>query len=390
VTTEEPERLGRLNPEVPRDLETIVHKAIEREPAHRYATAGELAADLQRFLDDEPIRARRATAVERSARWARRNPAIAALGGVLAGLLIAVTVASLVVAGRMTRLADRQRRAAEGEREARLIAVRQSRAAEDARRQVEAALRDAEAQKVRADANFAKARAAVDDYLTKVSDSQLLQVAGMQPLRRELLKSALGFYEGFLKERGHDPAVRAGLAGAQLRVGKILHELGRDDEAQPAFDRALGLYQALARQSPEDREPLRSIADCWFQKKAYPEAIAVRERLERADPSDVRTRRSLADAYNAQGIADTDGVQFGLALASHHKALALREALVRTDPGDPEARNELGDTLNNLGYLLGRQGQRREALAMYDRSVAVSRLACAKAPQSIPRTTGPW
>ena len=65
VTTEEPARLDRLNPEVPRDLETIVHKAIDRDPAHRYATAGELAADLQRFLDDEPIQARRQTHAER-------------------------------------------------------------------------------------------------------------------------------------------------------------------------------------------------------------------------------------------------------------------------------------------------------------------------------------
>ena len=55
VTTGEPARLDRLNPDVPRDLVTIVHKAIERDPAHRYATASELMADLQRFLDDEPI-----------------------------------------------------------------------------------------------------------------------------------------------------------------------------------------------------------------------------------------------------------------------------------------------------------------------------------------------
>ena len=65
MTTEEPDRLGKLNPEVPRDLETIVHKAIERDPSHRYATAGELAADLQRFLDDEPIQARRLSQTER-------------------------------------------------------------------------------------------------------------------------------------------------------------------------------------------------------------------------------------------------------------------------------------------------------------------------------------
>ena len=69
VTTSEPERLDRLNPEVPRDLVTIVHKAIEREASHRYSSAGELLADLQRFVDDEPIQARRQTEWERLARW---------------------------------------------------------------------------------------------------------------------------------------------------------------------------------------------------------------------------------------------------------------------------------------------------------------------------------
>src|SRR5262245_9789230 len=59
VTTEEPERLDRRNPDVPRDLVTIVQKAMEREPAHRYASAAAMSADLQRFIDDEPIQARR-------------------------------------------------------------------------------------------------------------------------------------------------------------------------------------------------------------------------------------------------------------------------------------------------------------------------------------------
>ena len=72
VTEAEPARLDRLNPAVPRDLVTVVHKAIEREPSHRYATAAELEADLQRFLNDEPIRARRIGVVERLQRWGRR------------------------------------------------------------------------------------------------------------------------------------------------------------------------------------------------------------------------------------------------------------------------------------------------------------------------------
>jgi serine/threonine protein kinase len=79
VTRSEPPRLRSLDRRIPRDLETIVNKAIDREPARRYQTAGELAADLQRYLDDKPILARRAGAGERFWRWCRRNPMVAAL-----------------------------------------------------------------------------------------------------------------------------------------------------------------------------------------------------------------------------------------------------------------------------------------------------------------------
>ena len=75
----------RLNPRVPRDLETVVLKAIARDPAHRYQTPAEMADDLIRFVEDRPVQARRISSVERLMRWARRNPQIAAsLAGVIA------------------------------------------------------------------------------------------------------------------------------------------------------------------------------------------------------------------------------------------------------------------------------------------------------------------
>ncbi len=83
VTTEEPARVDRVNRAVPRDLATVIHKAIDREPARRYQTARELAADLQSFLDDEPIQARRVSRAERLARWCRHHPGIAGLTAVL-------------------------------------------------------------------------------------------------------------------------------------------------------------------------------------------------------------------------------------------------------------------------------------------------------------------
>ena len=79
VVFEEPVPPSRLQPRVPRDLETICLKCLAKEPARRYATAEALADDLERFLAGTPIRARRTPAWERAAKWARRRPAAAAL-----------------------------------------------------------------------------------------------------------------------------------------------------------------------------------------------------------------------------------------------------------------------------------------------------------------------
>ena len=93
----------RLNPTVPRDLETICLQALRKDPARRYATAREVAAELARFLDGTPIRARPVSALERTARWARRRPAVAALMAVLvlgAGIAFGLIDAARRVANR--------------------------------------------------------------------------------------------------------------------------------------------------------------------------------------------------------------------------------------------------------------------------------------------------
>ena len=103
VMNEEPEPLRRSVPHLPRDLETIVAKAIARDPAGRYSTAAALADDLQRFLDDKPIQARRVGAAEQAWRWARRNPVVAGSLGAAAAALLAVAGLSLLYANRQAR-----------------------------------------------------------------------------------------------------------------------------------------------------------------------------------------------------------------------------------------------------------------------------------------------
>ncbi len=97
VTSSEPPRLAQLNRSIPRDLTTIIHKAIERDPTRRYPNARELMEDLERFLADEPIRARRTGPWERAMRWVRRKPAAAALVGMIGIAASAIAVAIIVL-----------------------------------------------------------------------------------------------------------------------------------------------------------------------------------------------------------------------------------------------------------------------------------------------------
>ncbi len=99
----EPPRPRTFDVHIPLDLETIVLKAMQKEPARRYQTAGELAEDLQRFLEHRPIAARRVTRTERVAQWTRRNPALAAALVSVAGLLLIVAVGSSLLSWRLNR-----------------------------------------------------------------------------------------------------------------------------------------------------------------------------------------------------------------------------------------------------------------------------------------------
>ncbi len=84
----EPPRPRSVAREIPHDLETVVLKAIARDPTHRYQSAAELADDLRRFVDDRPVRARRVGVVEQAWRWGRRNPVVAGLTAAVLLLLI--------------------------------------------------------------------------------------------------------------------------------------------------------------------------------------------------------------------------------------------------------------------------------------------------------------
>ncbi len=160
VMSEEPERLRGLVPHLPRDLETIVHTAIAREPSARYASAAALAEDLQRFLDDKPIKARRVSAAEQAWRWGRRNPLVTSLA---AGLLLALLGGLVAVSWQW--------------------------------RQAVANLAAAEAANRKAQTRFDLAMEAVRAFTTGASEDVILKEKALEGLRKKLLGQSQSFYE---------------------------------------------------------------------------------------------------------------------------------------------------------------------------------------------------
>src|SRR5262245_33825532 len=185
VMHDEPVRPRKVNPSVPRDLETVVLKAIARDPAHRYQTPAEMAEDLKRFVEDRPVRARRITNAERLWRWSRRNPGVAVLGGVLAAVLVLATAASLLAAGYSNRLRRNEAQAAQKERDAREAESSQRQRAEWEKQRA-----DDEAQLARNAERAAKTLAQAEAEAKKLAQQETQRAEAEQKRAEEQLTRA--------------------------------------------------------------------------------------------------------------------------------------------------------------------------------------------------------
>src|SRR5262249_30074444 len=134
--------------------------------------------------------------------------------------------------------------------------------------ETEARAAETEQRKV-AEANYQKAKAAVDKYFTQVSESTLLDVPGLQSLRKDLLESSLEFYQGAALDRTSDPAglvdgALLHLAVAHLRVGYMYYALDRFEDHLDKVDRALDVIDRLRRDHPQAGEHERKLAG-WIK-----------------------------------------------------------------------------------------------------------------------------
>ncbi len=229
----------KLCPSLPVDLETIVMKAMAEEPAHRYQTAGELAADLARFLQDQPISVSRPSVWERWRRWRRRNPAAAYFSTAAAALLILVVVVTSVAYVK-TR-----------------VALADASQANEARGH---ALANEKLERERAESMLTTSLAALDNVfdrlvpdqrdqgraLTVAGQDQPTPTAAASPESAALLEELLKVYDQLAA--GQTTQARLGVESARAtrRIGDIYTRLGDLPRADTAYQQSIDKYQALA------------------------------------------------------------------------------------------------------------------------------------------------
>jgi serine/threonine protein kinase len=235
ILHEEPQPPRSVDRLIPVELETIVLKAVAKNPADRYGSARDLADDLQCFLEDRPIQARRPSVAERVRKWMRRHPAF--VGAALLFLLVCViasTVSAVLIAGAQwkTQQAYNQLTIKDKERDQAYeqLAIEQERtktALEELRaeqQRTRAALETAAEQRNRAERDYEQARRALK-MIVQFSEGELAHHPAYQDVRRRLLETVLDYYEEFLARHEDDPAAQAQLTASRERTAVILTEL---------------------------------------------------------------------------------------------------------------------------------------------------------------------
>jgi tRNA A-37 threonylcarbamoyl transferase component Bud32 len=182
VLTREPERPRATDPAIPRDLETICLKCLEKEPARRYPTAEALAADLRAYLEDRPIAARPVGRAERAWKWVRRNPGVSAAVGAAVVALVAGSAVAVAFGIEARSEADRANgeaaRANDEAARANDEAVRAMAAEKDARQKKTEAEAEAKESRRRLDLNrLQAAQAAFDNNLVQLARDTLDEIA---------------------------------------------------------------------------------------------------------------------------------------------------------------------------------------------------------------------
>ena len=330
------------------DLDTIVLKALRKDPARRYLSAQELAEDIGRYLAGRPVAARKDTLGYRVRKFVGRHRA-----GVAAAAVMLATVAGGVAA-----------------------IVHQARVAETNR--------------IRAEQRFGDVRKMANSLLFELHDA-IKDLPGSTQARELVLRRALEYLDSLARDAGGDADLQQELATAYRKVAEVQGSplganLGNAGAATGTLRKEVALREALSTRSPGDRKLLLALLDASRRLAILEDEIGqtqaghdrlvrdlrVVEALVAREPGADDARRESARAYRGLGHLMFKRGELPSALERQRRSLAIWKAETEANPKDAEALRELHLILGEVARSLAKTGAGSEALEHYRGAVAAA------------------
>jgi serine/threonine protein kinase len=333
----EPAKLAKL---VRGELDWVVMKALEKDRNRRFETASAFAADVQRYLHDEPVLACPPSPWYRFGKFARRHKvALAAASAVFLVLMLGV-IGLAVSRGLILR--EKEKVAQERDR---------------------------------GDQHLERAKKVMMAFLAHTAEDRRLKAAGLHDLRKALLTSMVSFLEELAQQEGERSGLRRGRAWAHLHLAKIWEEVGEDDKALRHFDLARAGWEGLAADFPAIPWHREQLAECDNHRgvlltklnrldeaeRSLRQALAVREQLAAELPTVARHRSEVGAILHHLALVERrrgDRQEEKLLL---EEAIVQQKLALQVAPGDRRAREFLANHHFNLEGALMAMGQPAEA-----------------------------
>jgi tetratricopeptide (TPR) repeat protein/tRNA A-37 threonylcarbamoyl transferase component Bud32 len=413
VIAQEPVSPGQLNPAVDKDLETICLKCLEKSPERRYATAVALGADLNRFLNDEPIHARRIGSAAKLGRWCRRKPLIAGLVAavgvsVIAGVSLSTYFA--IVAARRAEQAENGTAIALSTLETMIKDVQEQLrpipAARDIRRKL---LRSslADLQRVsgefrsqrRVDRNTARALVDLADLFYEVGDDEGLDATNAAETN---FRTAVEIYRELHEAQPTDPLLTHEFSAALNALGNFYLMGDRLNVAKEPLFEALKLGRELPKTLPDHASYCVSfswiLSNCGdlyamqsqFRKSLpfFNEAEQLVRRLLAAEPNNLNYQRRLAECLEKAGDAHHDLGENDEAFARFQTSLKISEKLHQSDPESTFFVESMAFAHERLGNHWLQVGDAKQAREAYRKMLDFTKQAIVLDPDSRPLQDG--
>jgi eukaryotic-like serine/threonine-protein kinase len=337
VRTREPVPPTQLVGKLPRDLETIALKCLQKDPARRYATAGDLAEDLRRFLTRRPILARPVSAIEKTWRWAKRNPWVAGLGSGVAVLLIAVALITSLLSYRLSIKKDEADTAKDTAEKALVQEEIAKNKAQDEQHKAEIARDDEKKARTKTAEQRRLALDTVRGVLRNVDDL-MKNDRRFARLRRRIVDTMLVDLDKVRDHALKNPLEDRTEAIAFSRIADIYKSSGRIQDAAVWLNKAYPILKSVADDNPNDPAALfnlaaikNQLADAEWRlgssekgHRLYEEALKIRQdRVPLIEALIKQGKLAESDLANARQLV---AESFGLLAFSHLRLGNLKAA----------------------------------------------------------------